>query len=369
MEHLLEIMKIVEGAANADAEKVVVFANQLAEKLAADGDARAATLIRKAIHGGKVRQLEAARLDSAKQMPVDRESRMTLADESHPQRQDVHLVLGKETWPVVDKFVECVKNHERLLASGVAIRPSLIAHGPPGCGKSELARHIAAELNLPLLTARMDALISSFLGSTAKNIRLLFDHSKGRPCVLFLDELDALAKLRDDRHELGELKRVVISLLQNIDGLDDHTVVVAATNHPHLLDPAVWRRFEYQVALDLPGPDERRQLLGHMLTGWADDDVVELLACAADRRSGAEIKQLADGAVRDAVLAGRPHIDASDVLRRILRIDVAARITPEKLAEVRALNPKVFNVRRLAQLFGVSTGTVSNGLRKVAEGA
>ena len=95
-------------------------------------------------------------------------------------------------------------------------------YGVPGCGKSTVAKYIAQQIGLPLVIARLDALVSSLLGSTSKNIRKVFDFADSRPCILFLDEFDAIAKARDDQHELGELKRVINSLLQNIDSLSSH---------------------------------------------------------------------------------------------------------------------------------------------------
>ena len=96
----------------------------------------------------------------------------------------------------------------------------MLLYGPPGVGKSETAKYVAARLEVPLYTVRTDSLVSSYLGSTSKNLRSVFDFVSAEPCVLFLDELDAIAKQRDDSQELGELKRVVISLLQNIDKLN-----------------------------------------------------------------------------------------------------------------------------------------------------
>ena len=111
-----------------------------------------------------------------------------------------------------------------------------------------------------MYVARLDGLISSFLGSTSKNIRALFDFAAKTPCVLFLDEFDAIAKLRGDSQELGELKRVVNSFIQNLDTLGSQSIVIAATNHQELLDSAIWRRFSYRLALDFPAADLREKM-------------------------------------------------------------------------------------------------------------
>ncbi|MBK9619680.1 MAG: ATP-binding protein, partial [Candidatus Obscuribacter sp.] len=102
-----------------------------------------------------------------------------------------------------------------------------------------------------------------------QNLRVLFEHAKARPCVLFLDELDSLGKLRDDKHELGELKRVVVSLLQNIDALHNETVLLSATNHEHLLDSAIWRRFCFQVKVDKPDEHSRESMAASFLGSFA----------------------------------------------------------------------------------------------------
>ncbi len=148
----------------------------------------------------------------------------------------------------VNAFVSYLGKKDELNALNIPINPTLLLFGPPGTGKSKLAANIAARVGLPLVTARADALISSYLGSTSKNIRSLMEYAKSEPCVLFLDEFDSIAKARDDKNEIGELKRVVVSLLQNIDTLKD-TIVIAATNHAHLLDPAIGRRFHYKMEL------------------------------------------------------------------------------------------------------------------------
>jgi ATP-dependent 26S proteasome regulatory subunit len=304
-------------------------------------------------------------------MPVDTESRLHLADERVVAKGDVNVILDNQTGVRVGEFVQHVRASDELIANGVGIAPSLLMYGPPGCGKTELAKYISAELELPLLTARTDTLVSSYLGSTSKNLRMLFEHAMARPCVLFLDEVDAVAKLRDDQHELGELKRVVVSLLQNIDALDNKTVLLAATNHEHLLDRALWRRFAFHLRIDLPDQDACASLLALFLGRNAPNGLdLEHLAAAAKGMSGAEIRHVCEDARRAAVLARTPKVADTDLLLRLLRSRVSgldALPLGERVAAARKLSPKVFTVRRLSEMFSVSTGKISGLLREGGE--
>jgi SpoVK/Ycf46/Vps4 family AAA+-type ATPase len=124
--------------------------------------------------------------------------------------------------------------------------------GPPGNGKTSLAESISESLMVPLLTVRYESVVGSYLGETINKLSQVFDYAKTRHCVLFFDEFETLGKERGDEHETGEIKRVVSSLLLQIDALPSYVVVIAATNHENLLDKAVWRRF--QIKLELPKP-------------------------------------------------------------------------------------------------------------------
>lgn len=354
---------------NADREKVIRYAEQLAHKLAAAGDAKSAAGIRRTILNGKGAGLGAARLSPM--VPVDSESRFALADEKRYERGDVAVVLDAEASARTNDFVRHVRGSDKLLANGIGIAPSLLIYGPPGCGKSQLARYIASELNMPVLTARMDTLISSYLGSTAKNLRALFEHAMGRPCVLFLDEFDAVAKLRDDQHELGELKRVVVSLLQNIDALDNKTVLLGATNHEHLLDPAIWRRFAFRIQMGLPGLEARRELLKAFLGEQAPTKLdIALVASATEGMSGSDLRGLCEEARRNAILDEHSIVPEGDFLLRLARsriVGLDSKLPVDQIRSLRNLSPKLFTVRRISELLDVSVGKVSTLLRSGGE--
>lgn len=373
--YLLELLKIIEGAATHDRVKVASYGQLIAEKLSNDGDMRSAERVRRALsplnsdQAGMSATLGLARATGgASTAPVDADSRLALADIEHPQ--DVNVLLGTTAAAKVNEFITSIRLADRLIRQGVGVAPTMLLSGPPGCGKTETARHIAARLGLPLVLARSDALISSYLGNTSRNLRHLFEHAASRPCILFLDEFDSIAKLRDDQHELGELKRVVVSLLQNIDALKGETILLAATNHAHLLDPAVWRRFTYKVELTPPDVSLRAKLIQHFIPSSLQLSESEVAACVAisDRLSGADIREASNAAIRESVLTDQP-LNGNLVLKRLAMIRFPEALDPERplverLNRLRELDAKIFSYRRLSQLLGVSIGHISNVLRE-----
>ncbi len=172
--------------------------------------------------------------------------------EVEPRRRLEDLILPSV---VVGACRELFEEHNRsdlLRAHNLEPRHRVLLAGPPGNGKTSLAEAIASELAVPLLVVRYESVIASYLGETAVRLSRLFEQVRTRRCVLFFDEFDVVGKERGDVHETGEIKRVVSSLLLQVDALPSYVVVVTATNHPELLDRAVWRRF--QLRLHLPPP-------------------------------------------------------------------------------------------------------------------
>jgi SpoVK/Ycf46/Vps4 family AAA+-type ATPase len=169
-----------------------------------------------------------------------------------PRRTLQSLFLESATQQACHELIEEQQRRDLLRSYGLEPRHRVLLSGPPGNGKTSVAEALATGLIVPLFVVRYEAVIGSFLGETSSRLKRLFDFVRTHQCVLFFDEFDTLGKERGDTHETGEIKRVVSSLLLQIDALPSHVVVITATNHAELLDRAVWRRFQLRLAL--PGP-------------------------------------------------------------------------------------------------------------------
>jgi SpoVK/Ycf46/Vps4 family AAA+-type ATPase len=185
--------------------------------------------------------------------PVRRNGQIAeLYYESFPNRRLDELILPDVVERACKELIEEQNRSDLLRAYNIEPRHRVLLAGPPGNGKTSLAEAMATELAVPLFVVRYEAVIASFLGETAVRLARLFDQIRTHRCVLFFDEFDVVGKERGDIHETGEIKRVVSSLLLQVDALPSYVIVVTASNHPELLDRAVWRRF--QLRLHLPSP-------------------------------------------------------------------------------------------------------------------
>ncbi len=238
--------------------------------------------------------------------PVDRETSVPLAEILFASESDNTIPIYNETLRLaLDALVKEWHQADALRKLGVEPSRSCLLYGPPGTGKTLTAFTLAKQLKLPVVNARIDGLVSSFLGTTARNIANLFDFANRYRCVLILDEFDALAKMRDDPHELGELKRVVNTLLQNLDARAGKGLTIAITNHEGLLDPAVWRRFQNHIHIGLPDWMTRLEMLRSFLAPLKlTEDVIKVLSYVAGPRSGSDLKTFADALRRTIALSG-----------------------------------------------------------------
>ena len=360
------LLELTDAAMAADYTRVRRAAEAVARSLSADGDDKSAKELRALIRKKGVPLRASGYMES---LPVDAKSRLPLIEEQ--AIPTTPIFLDENANGVFADFLQDARNVDLLSAKGISSQLSLLLSGPPGTGKTLLAGHLAAQLNRPLYIVRLDSVISSLLGDTAKNIRSLFEFVPNRNAVLFLDEMDAIAKLRDDRQELGELKRVVNTVIQGLDALDHHAVVVGATNHPHLLDPAIWRRFPYKIELGLPDLDVRQALWTHFLFRDIPNNEAQLLARASAEMSGADIEAIAMAALRHAVIE-KQDIDLASILASIVGVGGDGRIRPhrkrlttdEKRTLARHLHTQLsVSGAEIGRLLGVTRQTANSYLK------
>ena len=239
-----------------------------------------------------------------------------LVHEISPKRRLSDLTLAGPVVSAVRELVEEQRRADLLRSHNIEPIHRVLLAGPPGNGKTSLAEAVAAETMLPLFVARYEGIVSSFLGESAARLDAVFELARSRRCVLFFDEFDTVAKERADEHETGEIKRVVSTLLLQIDRLPAHVVVVVATNHSELLDRAAWRRFQLRLRIDAPTRAAATEFLSRMRDRLGGD-----LGLAprtlADRLKGASFSDLEEFclAVKRRHVLGLPDADMTEIAK------------------------------------------------------
>ena len=303
------------------------------------------------------------RWNSTEPPPADSDSGAALVRIITAERA-LEPVLPEPVASAVHQFIAERQATSKLLREGLLPPRSLLLMGAPGTGKTMLAHWIAAQLEVKLVVLDLASAMSSFLGKTGSNLRRSLDFARGQPCVFLLDEFDAIAKRRDDETEVGELKRIVNVLLKELEDWPVQSVLVAATNHPELLDPAISRRFD--VVLELPKPEvgQREAILRLACVRFSEllpTGFLPAVAQVTDGLSGSALVTLAQTAVRRHVVAGFPL--SQSIVAQV--VEAMGGDVDHYGELVQALHETGdLSVRNTAALFGKSPSTIQYYLTK-----
>lgn len=269
---ITKLVQIAKVGALGDGEKVRIQALRLVRSLREAGSP-IAELIQNEVFSQRFDQSAASAIRRVKDsgltspVPADNETNSELLNVEDPVILPNGFVSSEEIKGPLNLIISERKNTKRLIEAGIMPTSKILFTGPPGVGKTVCAKYLAQKLKVPLLTLDLATVVSSYLGKTGNNIKRSLEYARSRPCVLLLDELDAFAKKRDDHSDVGETKRLVTVLLQELDQWQGNNLLVAATNHYHLLDPAVQRRFDQVVEFKRPSTEDLMRVGGVLATG------------------------------------------------------------------------------------------------------
>jgi chromosomal replication initiation ATPase DnaA len=308
-------------------------------------------------------------------IPVDKEFSTPLAQIIFPKDLTIQpLIFNKNIAEAINSILDEWKNFDKLLQIEARPSRSCLIFGEPGTGKTHLALWIAKQLDIPVVMARLDGIMSSFLGTSSRNIGNLFSFVNKYRCILLLDEFDAIAKLRDDPQEVGEIKRVVNTLLQNLDVRSINGFTIGITNHEKLLDPAIWRRFEVQIEIPKPSTEVRMQLMEYFLGNLnLETEKIKFLAWALEGASGADIQMLSHWLKKSHVLDS--EISLLDQARKFAALN-SGRINTEKRNLLLSSDDNLisallsdpiysFKQKDVASIMGVTSSKISKSLSKI----
>lgn len=321
--------------------------------------------------------LEGEELTIKTPVPVDKETSAAILevifDDGLPQEEPVFNDQIKEA---VDSVVLEWSNYTKLVQMNATPSRSCLIYGEPGTGKTHLAKWIAKRVGLPVVLAKLDGIVSSFLGTSSRNISNLFKFANRYKCVLLLDEFDAIAKLRDDPQEVGEVKRIVNTLLQCLDERNEMGFTIGVTNHEQLLDPAIWRRFDVQIEIPKPSSQVITMLIKKFIAPLEYNEAeVVFLGWCLQGATGADVQKMANWLKRMSII---PEYKSQNLIRlmqryMLLNTGRVSKLVKEALEKpmdemVRSIlkdNPNL-KQKDLAEMFNLAPSSISKMKKKEA---
>jgi len=288
-------------------------AMQLAADEARKGHGRLAEELRELIDRTKVTRKRLA-LDPPTPINRPRGELAQLLRVAYPKTRLADLIVSGRVEDALQRIVKEQRHLGKLLEHGLSPRRKILLVGSPGTGKTFTASALAGELGVPLFAVRLDALLTKFMGETAAKLRQIFDALQSSRGVYFFDEFDAIGGQRVSPNDIGEVRRILNSFLVMIEEDTSHSLILAATNHPQILDDALFRRFDDVIEYELPQPSQMVQILQTRLGRFAPPRLdLQILASAGEGLSHAEVTRAAEEAVKNAVMHDHAHVDPEEL--------------------------------------------------------
>lgn len=310
-----QLKALVKSHADGDDPQFYAVAMQVAAKAARAGQSKFATELRDLVDELRKQNVAASRVASVVPVTQPRGELGSLLNVTYPDARLGDLVLSTDLAERLKHVLLEQRQRDKLSHYGLLPARRLLLVGPPGTGKTSTAQVIASELGLPLFAIRLDSIITKYMGETAAKLRLIFDALVDTRGVYLFDEVDALAGDRAAPNDVGEIRRVLNSFLQFLEEDTSESMIIAATNHPQLLDNALFRRFDTVLDFALPDDDSIRAVIRHCLAPFQTSNLSWQRIIAAGRGlSHAETATAAENAAKRAVLTGRMRILTDDLV-------------------------------------------------------
>jgi SpoVK/Ycf46/Vps4 family AAA+-type ATPase len=314
-----QIKAMLRAYKEADENQFMTLALQIAAREAKAGHAKLAGEIRELVDQVKARSPEVVIGASRKPTPI-RQPKGELADlvhVSYPETELDDLILESDTRERLDRVLREQRQSALLAEHGLEARRKVLLIGPPGTGKTMTAAALACALSLPLFTLRLDSLFTRYMGEATAKLRLIFDNIQQVRGVYLFDEFDAIGQQRATNNDIGELRRILNAFLQMVEQDSSQSIIVAATNHPKILDEALFRRFDDVLEFTLPTAEEfielmrRRTPKKHRSIEW------DLIAPLSAGLSYADAKRAYEDALKEIIVSGNNAITIDALIKAI----------------------------------------------------
>lgn len=358
------VPKLIRAALNNDRKNIESIALMLGRKLKKEDPNTSAEIMR--ILACTNSGTDVMRSMNLSPIPVDRETRNRLVNLEEAVFIEDPILVESEMMELT-QFIQERNLLNKFLEEDIVPPNSILLYGKPGVGKTYISKWLSYKLKMPIVTLDLANSISSYLGRSGQNIKSIFQYAKEQNVVLFLDEIDAIAKRRDDATDLGELKRLVNVLLKELESCPVTCIVIGATNHPELLDKAIWRRFDRNIEITLPKKEQRKLLFQRGMRKRyeeIDDGIIQIIVNGTEQMSAADICKMCEHIKRRSIIYPE-HTITSCVLREYCEfVGVQTKEQKVKICKTLKSKYKTISVKNISELTGIPTSSVDRYLKE-----